>query len=141
MGRYYINIDYRVILEGIRNDFKRQCLEVQLVWLAEMILIHYYLLVLDDASTTLKRIRDYNVFSSSNVVANMLRTNGPAQIYRKLSNFRNTYVHAGSTAAFDLFCDLYNNYQVELMELAQIVGVNINFNCALYKILEKRTIN
>lgn len=141
MGRYYTYIDYTEVLNGLKADFHRQCLEIQLVWLAEMLLLYCYLNVIRDVDCTIKHINNYDIFSPPNAATVLNRLRKPTLVYRKLSNFRNTYVHAGSTAAFSMFCELYINYQVELMELAQIVGVNINFNCALYKILEKRTIN
>lgn len=138
MGTYIKDVDYQQIMNDIRFSFYYYCIELQLVWLAELLILHYYTLCKNTMRSYIRSHRDYDVFTPRKVSELLRASDKPYQVYNDLVKFRNIYVHSGSQAAFSIFRDLCNNHKLELIELARIVDVNLNFNCVLYRILEKR---
>lgn len=140
MGTYDKNIDYSIVMDNIRASFVYYCIELQLVWLTELLILHYYTLSKNEIQRHIRQHKIYDIFTPSDVTEKLKAEGELHRIYSKLVAFRNTYVHAGSQTAYDTFRDLYNNHKLELIELARIVDVNLNFNCVLYRILEKRVL-
>lgn len=138
MGRYKRDKDYAFVVVSLRERFHNHNLEMQLVWLSELLLLHYYMYCRVHAEEYITHKSDCDIFIPRSVIALLQSLGKLSSVYKKLVNFRNTYVHEGSEAAYELFVDLYTKYQLELIELARIVDVNLNFNCVLYRILEKR---
>lgn len=132
---FELNFDPNVICNMLRKSFHYYPIEMQLVWLSELLLITAFTRIENPNKIKLNKAKDKYVFTQRDsrfIINNILNDN---YTYTLLDKFRNEYVHKGSDCAYDLFKELFSSRN-PVDKLAKFAGVTLNWNCSLYEILD-----
>ena len=124
MGEFFINRNYRDVITNLQKSIVGESLELQLVWLSELLLVYFYLL--QDVSTLSKTSKGSILYGYKLLLRSIEKD------YRTLTDtakllvtFRNKFVHEGRLSA-DMNLSVLLMYKKELRELAAIVDVELN---------------
>lgn len=127
-------------LNSFRKSLKYYPIELQLVWLFEMLVIIAYTKASEDGSSLIgfnKRSGNYVLTQSKTrvIISSILASD---KILKLLETFRNYYVHKGPDQAYKFYKDVFtkSNRRNEMNKLADLAGVTLNWNCSLYEILD-----
>lgn len=137
MPEFPLNDDGSLNIENLRRLFQYYPLEVQLIWLAELLVCKAYNKEYPNVSSC-KLIR-LNSKKTAYIItqdgAKILLLNECDPVYLdRLFNFRNCFVHNGAITAL-LSLNLIRNTANEIDKLATFAGVTLNWNCCLTDIL------
>lgn len=119
-------------LEQFRVLYKYYSLEMQLIWLTDIITAFCY------EHLSNKKIEDRlskstNTSINTNVIYDIFKEYDLEFNYIKtLFNYRNAYVHKGPKYAIDNFALLRNKYTSELVEIADYFGLQLNWDFVIY---------
>ena len=135
MTEYLPDFDYTEYIERLKADMKYYPVELQLVWLLELLLMLVYL---QHRSSYTVNDRGKHVFYARNLI-DYLGDNKKINMsfMRVFTQFRNKYVHEGPTAASSLYDKLIHKYTDQLKILAKFVGIRLNFGLDLYSTFEE----
>lgn len=131
MGEYDVNFNYYETIATLRESCKFMPLELQLIWLLEILLLSAYM-------GNRSKVRRFNYKGQHIYSFNDLRraskkiTGIEPNTLRLLIKFRNTYVHEGWLSAKDMYETLIYPERHNLIKIADAAKVDINFNYSLY---------
>lgn len=141
MPEFTKDFNVSAVLNSFRKSFKYYPIELQLVWLLEILLILSY----DKLKGTNTKLLKYHK-ESGNWTLNQKKariiifelTNCDLSTVAVLEDFRNKYVHLGATVAYDDFISLCTkeDNKYTLNYLADFVGVTLNWHCSWYEIFD-----
>ncbi len=126
-------------MTSIRNNFNKYNIEIQLVWLYELLLLK----VLTDKIrrndlTHVTSIGKFYTYYPHDAIDMLGCIGFNEDCLDNLKKYRNKYVHTGTDSAYEMFVPLYVTYRESLIELANYVDVRLNFDISLYVRIEKR---
>ena len=131
MGEYNVTYDYYQTIAKLRESVKYMPLELQLIWLLEILLLSSYMAARSKAVRVNKKGKHVFSFkdllrSSRNIPCLDINT------LRLLIKFCNTYVHEGWLSAKDMYETLIYPERHNLIKIADAAKVDINLNYSLY---------
>lgn len=136
---FELNYNPLQALSLLKKDFAYYPIELQLVWLSEIMLVLTFIDMSDNGTLQLNKKQDRYVLTQQmarSILAPMLRGDRYILI---LNTLRNIYVHKGSLAALPQYRKLLI-YKCHIDKLAEFAGVTLNWNCSLYKILDVKDV-
>ena len=131
MGEYDVNFNYYETITTLKDSCKFMLLELQLIWLLEILLLSAYM-------GNRSKVRRFNYKGQHIYSFNDLRHASKKiagiepNTLRLLIKFRNTYVHEGWLSAKDMYETLIYPERHNLIKIADAAKVDINFNYSLY---------
>lgn len=124
MGEFNLRLNYDDIKLTLRKSISVSNLYLQLVWLTELLLIHFY--VLHDVKLLRHKDKTTVLYSYSFMSKDLARKFPELQeVVEVLIKYRHSFVHEGCLAA-ELNYNLLMMYKTELMELAKIADVQLS---------------
>lgn len=129
-----LTLPYDLTVEYISTVFNLHSLEMQIIWLLELLVARYYNLFPNKFSANKQSanisLRDLNdlyegISSNSNY-------NSSNSFIRELCNFRNNYVHRGPVVAKLYYDSLVSKYDTNLNNLAESFSLKLNWDFCLY---------
>lgn len=136
---FEFSFDCAKVLSEMRKEFKYYPIELQLIWLSEMLLIIAFGIIKDKKKVKLNKNKDKYVFTQRNAESILSTITLDSEIPILLDTFRNAYVHRGAYNAFYKFKEILDNVTL-INKLAEFAGVTLNWNCSLYKILDVKDV-
>lgn len=124
MGEFFLDRNYKDTIVTLKKSIVGESLELQLVWLLELLLIHFYLL--QDVSLLRKHSSTSVLYGYKSLIKSVSKTySNLHNTLKLLVTFRNKFVHEGRLSA-DMNLSVLLMYKKELRELATIVDVELN---------------
>lgn len=141
MPEFTKDFNVSAVLDSFIRSFKYYPIELQFVWLLEILLILSYDKLKGTNSKLLKYHKESGNWTLNQKKARIIifeLTSCKLKTVALLEDFRNKYVHLGAAAAYGVFISLYTKEENKciLNKLADFVGVTLNWNCSLYEILD-----
>ena len=135
MGEFRNNDNYAKELNLLRKSTKDYPLELQLVWLFEILMILTYIAhVRKHLYMKYNTDRDTYVITQSKCVSYVSRGLRDADVMSLLAKFRDAYVHEGSLSdASRMFQELVDDHKDALRILAGKAQINLNFGFSMYE--------
>lgn len=132
---FKLDCEPSMICNTIREDFFFYPIEMQLVWLSELLLDMAFMRVKSRDKLRLNASKDKYIFTQRDSRFAISAVTHDYTTYVLLDKFRNEFVHRGSYYAYKSFEELtYRKNYVNA--LADRAGVTLNWNCSLYEILD-----
>lgn len=122
------------VLAELRKEFEYYPIELQLVWLSEMLLIIAFGTIKNTKKVKLNKNNNKYVFTQRNAESILGSIIQNSKIPLLLNKYRNEYVHRGAYNSFYMFKEIFDNATI-INKLAEYAGVKLNWNCSLYSIL------
>ena len=133
MGEYLQNYDYYATIDKLRRSAAYYPLELQLVWLVEILLLSAYMANRAKCKVNYKNLHVFYFKDLLRFSKNLL-TDEESSTLQILVYFRNTFVHEGAVAAQDYFNTLVYAERPKLLRLAELVKIELNLGVDLYTI-------
>lgn len=131
MGEYLRNYDYYITIDSLRDSCKYYPLELQLIWLLEILLLSSY--ISNRASCKVsKQGRHLFYFKDLLRLSKKFMSDYELEALYTLIKFRNVYVHEGALAARDYFSSLVNKNRDSVLRLAELARVELHMSITLY---------
>lgn len=132
MGEYKHNFNYYTTISTLRESCKYYPVELQLIWLVEILLLSAYMANRENCH---KNSKGLDVFYFGNLLKVSKNIDGlDHNTLRTLVKFRNVYVHEGAVAAQDYFNTLVYAERPKLLRLAELAKIELNLGVDLYTI-------
>ena len=131
MGEYLRDYDYYITINSLRDSCKYYPLELQFIWLLEILLLSSYIANRNSCKVNNK---GKHLFYFKDLVRHSKKFMSDYELdaLSTLISFRNVYVHVGALAARNYFSSLVNKNRDAVLRLAELARVDLHMRITLY---------